>query len=328
MDVPNNLSRFCGNEGTIGMNSADDLPLVQDIATACYGTPTRVERITRSNNPVYRLWLGDTCKVLKIAQEGRSVRKEIMLVDLLQQHDVPVPVIEHDDSEGTLVGKPFFIMDNAGDQTVMNCLKAGDLSRCLLTEMGLTLAKIHAITFPTAGDIQHDRIVPRDPHHFLNELYQAADRFVEQGLLSPVEASLFQSLPMPTTDGSSLCHSDYHTVQCVVRNGRITAVVDWESAWSGNALIDLAITHAYLDYYCPMELTRCFLTGYTSVHGVPDDYDLRYLPVRMAHAVGLLRAWQRQGTGAWQSAVDRKKVDRTIALYRVYCRKWNASIPP
>lgn len=308
------------------MNTADDLLLARQVATTYYDMPTRVERITRSNNPVFRLWLGDTCKILKIAKEGRSVRKEITLIDLLRQHDVPVPVVEHVDSEGTLAGTPFFVMDSAGDQTVMHCLKTDDLSRCLLTEMGVILATTHTITFPSAGDIQHDSIVPRDPHRFLCELYQAADRFVGQGLLSAAEVSLFQSLKMPSTDGFSLCHSDYHTVQCVVRNGHITAVVDWESAWSGNPLIDLAITHAYLDYYCPMELTRCFFTGYTSVRSLPEDYNLQYLPVRMAHVVGLLRAWQRQGTEAWQSAVERKKVERTIALYRVYCRKWDSNI--
>jgi aminoglycoside phosphotransferase (APT) family kinase protein len=310
------------------MSTADDYPLVQEIATACYGMQARIELITRSNNPVYRLWFGDVSKVLKFSNAEQAVRKELMLIALLRKHDVPVPVIEHDDSDGTLVGNPFFIMESAGVQTVMQHLKSAELSRGLLRDMGILLAKIHAITFPTAGDIQHDRIVPRDPRLFLSELYLAADRFLEQGLLEPAEVSLLKSIEVPQTDGVSLCHSDFHTVQCVVNNGRITAVVDWESAWSGNPLIDLAITHAYLDYYCPMELTRCFFAGYSLIQSLPNDYDLRYLPVRMAHVVGLMRVWQRQGTEAWQSAVERKKVDRAIALYRAYCLKWNSAVHP
>jgi aminoglycoside phosphotransferase (APT) family kinase protein len=217
-------------------------------------------------------------------------------------------------------------MESAGDQTVMQHLKSAELSRGLLREMGVMLAKIHAITFSTAGDIQHNRIVPQDPHIFLGELYQAADKFQEQGLLEPAEVLLFKSLKMPQTDGISLCHSDYHTVQCVVQNGKITAIVDWESAWSGNPLIDLAIAHAYLDYYCPMELTRCFFDGYSLMQRLPNDYDLHYLPVRIAQVVGLLRIWERQGAEAWKSAVERKKVDRAIALYRAYCRKWDSAV--
>src|SRR5437899_12695783 len=37
-------------------------------------------------------------------------------------------------------------------------------------------------------------------------------------------------------------------VQCVVDQGRISAVVDWESARAANSAIDLAIPHAHLDY--------------------------------------------------------------------------------
>jgi aminoglycoside phosphotransferase (APT) family kinase protein len=111
----------------------------------------------------------------------------------------------------------------------------------------------------------------------------------------------------------SLCHGDFHPAHCIVGDARISAVVDWEKAWAGNSTIDLAMTHAYLDFYCLEEATARFLAGYAGSHSVPDGYEKAYLPVRMAQALGMVRAWDKQhrpGT-----------LRRTVELYHSYLEK-------
>ena len=119
---------------------------------------------------------------------------------------------------------------------------------------------------------------------------------------------------MPTIDGTELCHGDFHAVHCLVRDGRITAVVDWEAAWAGNSMVDLAVAHAYLNYYCPLEAVRSFLAGYEQVKPLPVDYERAYLPARMAHALELAKIWRLRGRPA--------EARRAVELYRIYARHY------
>jgi len=126
---------------------------------------------------------------------------------------------------------------------------------------------------------------------------------------------------MPSAVGESLCHSDYHAVQCIVKDDRVAAVADWESAWIGNPLIDLAIGHAYLDYYCPPPLTKQFMAGYLSIRAIPASYVRDYLPVRMVQVLGMMRAWYTRGAVAWRAAVEQQKVARAVRLFRLYAAR-------
>jgi aminoglycoside phosphotransferase (APT) family kinase protein len=275
----------------------------------------QLEPISRLNHAVFRLRFAEGCKILKLTKgpESASIRKELMLIGLLARHGIPVPVIEHADDGGKLVGRPFFIMESAGHRTVADWAGQPDeLGRGLFAEMGSVLARIHGITFPASGDIRHDGIVPRDVQAVIRRLYDLADWGVAQRLLDASDAARFKSLAMPPAHGVALCHSDFHAVQCVVRDGRIVAVVDWESAWAGNPLIDFAIVHAYLDSYASRELIGCFFDGYAALRPLPADYERTYLPVRMAHALGLLRVWYGQGRQAG--------VRRAVELFRAYSR--------
>ena len=94
--------------------------------------------------------------------------------------------------------------------------------------------------------------------------------------------------------------------------------MDWVSAWAGNFAIDFAITHAYLDDYCPHELSRCFFAGSITIPSLPDDYDHAYIPVRMALALSLVRVWRSQGGPFWQDALEQQGVRHVIELYRAY----------
>lgn len=302
------------------MTTQKELELAHRIVSACYRAEAAIEPLARFNNPVFRANLPDGAKILKIGKtlDGDSVRKETMIIERLARHGIPVPDVEHVDQAGALVGRPFFVMRSAGDQTVAELLGPSDIARSLLNQMGNALARIHSVPGDEFADLPADRISAAGVAKYLETLAETADALAQQSLLDHDEVAQFRALAMPVSEGDSLCHSDFHAVQCIVRDGRLSAVVDWESAWIGNPAIDLAISHAYLDFYCPQPLTREFLAGYLSVRPIPEDYRDGYLPARMAQVLGMMRAWFTRGAEVWQSAVAQQKVARALRLFRVY----------
>ena len=245
-----------------------------------------------------------------------------MLIEMLRERNIPVPVVEHVETDAAHAGRPFFIMQSAGEETLLDRAGRGDETTSrMFTEMGEVFARVHGLRFAESGDIRPEGIVPRDATEFLDGLYRFSDVLVDEMLIDGPEAALFRELKVPETSGTSLCHSDFHTVQCVVNGDRIAAIVDWEAAWAGNPAIDVALTHAYLDYTCPAELRRRFFAGYTSLRALPPDYDTAYIPVRMAQVLGVMRAWNGQGPEVWQHVKKAGRVRRMLELYRTYARQ-------
>jgi len=300
-----------------------EIELARRILAACGCEAAAIEPLARFNNPVFRCVLPDGVRILKVAKsaDGIATRKELLLIEHLRRHDIPVPVVDRADADGTLAGRPFMLMRSAGEQTVAELLGPGAVAHQLLVEMGTILARIHALPTSELALPADDRVSSEGVVRYLETLGATADALAGQRLLQAAEVARFRALAMPPAVGDSLCHSDFHAVQCVVNEGRIAAVVDWESAWIGNPLVDLAISHAYLDYYCPRALVRAFLSGYLSVREIPAEYGHAYLPVRMAQVLGMLRAWYTRGTEVWHAAIAGQKVARAIRLFRLYAER-------
>ena len=236
--------------------------IARRIALGCYGLEPQIEPLARLNHAVFRLRFPHGSKILKMARgnDTASLRKELMVIDLLHQKGIPAPTIEFADPLGTQLGRPFFVMRSAGERRVADSAsELGERSRSLFFEMGVLQARIHAITLPGSGDLGPEGIVPRDAEALRAELDRHADWAVALGYLARDEAQQFQGSQMPGLEGVALCHGDFHPMQCVEDQGRIAAVLDWESAWAGNPEIDLAVTHAYLDFYCPFATDRMLL---------------------------------------------------------------------
>ena len=296
--------------------TTDERELVETIADRYYGAgPAAIEPITNLNHVVYRLRFAAGDKILKVAlgADGTSIRKELWLLDLLRQHSIPVAVVEHADADATVVGRPFFVMAVAGDQTVADWVgKPVPVGRPLFIAMGAVFGRIHKIRVPPP-DTGPVLVGPRDIERERAAVLQVAEQLTAQELLTPEEVDEFKGLPLPSLEGEFLCHGDFHAVQCLVHEERIAAVVDWESAWSGNPPVDLAMTNVYMDFYCPVLLSRAFFAGYASVRPMPENYVINLRPVRLAQTLALAGVWLRQE--------NTTNLQRTLDLYRAYARQ-------
>lgn len=295
------------------MSTGRDIDLVKRIVKARYNAEPRIEPLTRFNNLVFRLIFSDVDRVLKLAKTagGAEVRRELELIEVLRKRGIPTPQVEYEDGKATLIGRPFWIMGSAGDWTVDDWVERPGAERDrLFSKMGEVLARVHQVTFSAAEDYVI-RLLCRPPE--IEQVHRLADWIAGRRLLESFEVRTFKALPLPGPAGMSLCHGDFHPVHCIVQDARISAVVDWEKAWVGNSAIDLAMTHAYLDFYCPEEVTTRFLSGYASFRLIPEGYEKAYLPVRMAQALGMVKAWDEQ------SRPDMLR--RAVELYRTYLKR-------
>ncbi len=259
------------------------------IARRYCGAEPEIALLSELNNLVYRVRGPAIDMILKLAKgpDGGVLRKELALFDLLDRHGVPVPAVKHADPDGSLMGQPFFLMESAGERTAMDWVARPDaLAGPLFTEMGSILARVHGIALPE--NARPPGVSPRDPSATIGRVHAMADWAAAQGLLPADRVARFKALPVPPLGGEALCHGDFHAVQCVVRAGRISAVVDWESAWVGNPFVDVAVAHAYLEFYAPRELVQRFLDGYAATRELPLDYARTYRSVHMAHWLALL----------------------------------------
>jgi Ser/Thr protein kinase RdoA (MazF antagonist) len=308
------------------MNRVDDIAIAEQVARKYYGQSPRIELIPSHYNAVFRLWLDEGPRVLKLAKrtpERSSTRKELFIFGKLAERGVPVPVIEHQDTSGREVGHPFFIMRSAGDHTVAEYIhEADDRGRRLLRTMGGVFALIHGVTFESPGQIVHDRVSPirnaaLERRAFAEWCGRLIDEIESRGLLEPREIKAARKVvgSLPQASGASLCHGDFHAAQCIVDSvsaaadtPRIEAVVDWEAASAGDPVYDYADHHTYMDNTYHPALIDCFREGYEAVRPLPRDYDKRYRGLRMIQQLVLVRTFHRR--------IEPDRVRRGIELYR------------
>ncbi len=283
----------------------DPMQMATEIVREHYGVPATIKAITGLNAFVLRLRFDDRPpRILKMAKSSSasSLRTELAVIEVLRTAGIPVADIEFVDYAAPL---PYVIFLSAGETTVMDQLAGSATAGSFVEGMASWLARIHAVSPPT-------EILPNSPGTTLDELHQLADAIAGAGILTQEEVGSFKCLPMPDVAGTSLCHGDFHTVHCVVDAGRISAVVDWETAWMGNPFVDLAVTISYFDYYAP-GLASTFLEAYGRERPLPSGFEPTYLPVRMAHTLGLIRVFNLQQRAA--------NVARGVALFRSYLHR-------
>jgi aminoglycoside phosphotransferase (APT) family kinase protein len=218
--------------------------------------------------------------------------REPQVLALLRQNGLPVPLVETEDMEGKLVGRPFFIMRSEGERTAAELSGLSSLNRRrLFREVGATLARIHAIAFNAPADFNGHRPVeprfvrtPLEGWHQKQIEYARRHRLFEPAMLDELEYAL-GFLPEPRR--FAMCHGDFNASQCVRIGPRVKAVVDWEGSYIGDPVFDFAVYDALLEVAAPADLAGESRQAYTAIRALPEDYETAFRPFKLAHAVAL-----------------------------------------
>ena len=182
------------------------------------------------------------------------VEKECYLHHLLQQHDVPVPAILaqfNDDSARAVLMeyKPGRLLgDVVGSLTDVQRDQAW-------RSVGAALRKVHSIRLPDScpGVIVGERVQPFDEgswgdFHYHQSIRHAVNLLKrDMGLrfdLASMKHVLKQAIPVLNERPLVLLHNDPHPWNVLVNEAvghwECSAWLDWEYAWSGDPIWDLA----------------------------------------------------------------------------------------
>ena len=221
-----------------------------------------VESPTGMQDLVLRRWPDDE-------EEDGLVRRETSALAAVRGHDVPAPEVIEADEDGTEAGVRCTLttaLDGEPD------LSPADM-RSWLGQLASTQAAIHAVPerHLTQWEGWHDGSKPLD--------------WLED---SGLRAAAREAASGPLADEQVLIHGDYQHFNVLWRNGRLSGVVDWPHACTGNRGIDVGHCRLNLAVLFGPGAAAEYLAVYESAAGVSVD--------RRADLGALLRfdlEWQR-----------------------------------
>jgi aminoglycoside phosphotransferase (APT) family kinase protein len=218
------------------------------------------ERIgTGLSNTNYKIRLEGSAEpyVLRLFRKGREIaEKELAIIRRVRQ-TVPVADYIYADMSCGVFDKPWAIMEWKEGGLLRDVMQGGSEQDLVAAaaSAGRTLANIHKHTFTESGFFNGDMTV-QDPMRMDGERFLA---FIEQSLFQDpcgqwLGEELAQSvwsfsqtychLLLEIEDTPMLVHSDFNGLNILMRHGsegcEVSAVLDWEDAFSWNRYVDIA----------------------------------------------------------------------------------------
>jgi len=156
---------------------------------------------------------------------------------------VPVPRVHWLETDGSALGRPFFVMDKVEGDTLLGAwTRSPDHRESLKEHYVSILAALHALDWQ-ALELSTLNVPQHNRHHAEREIARWQGVIEDtQFTPQPVLAELISWLKgnVPQAGRTTLCHGDYHSRNFLAREGRIVAVLDWEMVGIGDPVSDLA----------------------------------------------------------------------------------------
>ena len=236
-------------------------------------------------NTNYKIKVSDLSDafVLRLYIHNRSAcQKDYDIFNLVHNH-VLVPELLYADSEGSHYDTPYAIMKWVDGVLLSDVIANGnstDILSCAYAT-GKTLAPIGAYTFPRAGFFGPGLVIAQPFENVNSTFLTTLEQFLFKGNAGlRLEKTLRDQLWYFVTtnasyldsvkDSAALVHSDFKGVNILVRQEQkrwqVAAVLDWEFAFAGSPLIDIANMLRY-EHLLPDGFETEFLRGYQEEGG-------------------------------------------------------------
>ncbi len=222
-------------------------------------------------NTNYRVELASGPAVLRLyTGEAAACRREARLLELLHQ-SIPLPRV----LDARCDAAPPWALVEFVDGVRFDQQPPSDLAAAAF-DAGHVLARIHAFPLREAADVDLDRYSGAGYGlvTFIESTLQGG-RLPNQ--LGPEKTQLLRQVtrehgPRLKVQDVTLQHSDYKPWNLLVRDGRIAAVLDWEFAFAGGRLNDIANFLRYSERQPPAYGAE-FVRGYLAAGGrLPEDW--------------------------------------------------------
>lgn len=235
------------------------------------------------NNPAFVVNDTHVIRFDGLINEGVSrFHGEQVAYQLLQQADIPCPQVVLLDDRKMLVPYDYMIMTKSEGTPLLDSwpLLTTTQQEQIAQETGRILARMHEITLPTFGDLYGTEGV------FDNWFDTIMDKFayeggeaVKGGLLEPAIRDRMQAVleayrhTFDLVTQPRLVHWDYHFGNLLQRDGKITAVLDFEWALGGDPAHDFN-RRVEWEEQCPGSAALVY-AGYISLRPLQSDHETR-----------------------------------------------------
>ena len=184
-------------------------------------------------------------RVMPLPDTALRVRREAATHDALVGAGFPAPRILVAETDPAVLGKPFLIMQRlAGDNMWASAVGPnGRLGR--IAGMSRALAEAHVLLHRVPGEALRASSRRHGVDETLvtlrGEIQRLETRAERAGLagLMPGIRWLEANLP-PPAQPEVVCHGDFHPLNIMVDDGRLTGVIDWPQAIAAEPAYDVA----------------------------------------------------------------------------------------
>ncbi len=198
---------------------------------------------------------GERAYVVRVKPHGSvletSIEQEFRTYEVLADEPLPTPRVHGFEPVDSPFGGPFFVMDmlpgksvnvwRRRDRELLEADWSGD--RGLAEDFVRYLAAIHAVGADRLDGLVEARDFRQAVEHW-QDIWESV-RLLRDPVIDEAYAWVLDREPPPVEP--CLVHSDYRIGNCLMQDGRLTGVLDWELSFVGDPRFDLG--YMSLDYH-------------------------------------------------------------------------------
>ena len=222
-------------------------------------------------NKTYEISIANPKKDLVIRiypSEFWKAKKENYIYGLLAKK-IPTPKVLWE-------GKNYLLMSKIDGKEL-------SLDRKLIKDAGFLLAKIHSIRFPYYGWIMGKKVRPKFRRwldFIAYDFNQKSKILMKANIIDKEEIKKIRKVIeknkeiLKTKTRPCLLHKDYHSSHILVKNKKISGIIDFEWAISGHNELDIAKSCYYM-FDKKKNFEKVFIEGYESYKKIDKRFDER-----------------------------------------------------
>jgi aminoglycoside phosphotransferase (APT) family kinase protein len=264
-----------------------------------------------------------------------TLQNEYTIVGLLFDKGLPVPRPLWLETDESLLGGAFAVVDRVPGEVLGSAVKIAALTESVMQDIARVLAQLHTTGWEDRGpEIRGALSCPPEARLSLSGVFGMAlsrwkDFMHQKGVSSPsVSAALQWLAAHPPPDGGRLCllHGDYGLHNMLFKDERMTALLDWEHASLGDPARDLVQIRRQLTQFVAWPQ---FMRWYREAGG-PDvsDESLSYYEVYSATNAMITMLVALESQFELQSPGQIKYLELGLSFLPHYARLFSIAAAP